>query len=326
MKKKIANSIILTFCFITAMGQFESSPTVDCDIIQAKYYHRVADALVNYYSGLYSKAYDTLKVLDGECGLGNSAIYQETYHYALLSVQLNECETALNSIQRLICSYGYKLSDFKSFRHFSKLKNSKQWKSFQHNCEIWEKEFVSDTSVFLLVQTMIQNDQNLRNEYRDSSLYYRNDTNALSDINSRYSMLIDSLDNTNARLLLSFLSENKDKKIKLSKEHRQSIYFSLLTVITHCANQSEIYDTLLSVIKEGIVLRQLPPEYFAALVDRKQLNNDEECIYGFYDNINCDEIIGFQNIDERRLAIGLTSYTVEKRLKAKRAEHYQSQR
>ena len=96
----------------------------------------------------------------------------------------------------------------------------------------------------------------------------------------------------------------------------------MMSIVIHCANQPELYDSLLSILREAIPQRRLPPELFAALIDRHQLNEAEKYIYGFYDHLNPEQIIDFQNIDERRWDIGLSSYSVEKELKSKQMEWY----
>ncbi len=321
MKRMILSLMAVLMVFSPTWGQTDNSIST-CNIIQSKYYQRVAEAELDFYLGESAKAYTSLRALDQECGLENSTLYHELYYYALLSIQLQKTETAFDVLQRLVNNYGYKLSDFELITHYSKLKKAKQWEQFSKKCTLWEEQFVSDTAVFLFFHSMEQNDQKLRKEYLDSCNYYQQDSLKLASVKMRYAAQMDSVDYANGMSLLAFLTENQEREIKLSHYHRQSIYFSMMSIVIHCANQPELYDSLLSILREAIPQRRLPPELFAALIDRHQLNEAEKYIYGFYDHLNPEQIIDFQNIDERRWDIGLSSSSVEKELKSKQMEWY----
>ena len=295
-----------------------------CDIIQNNYYQRVVESEIAFFSGQIFKAYNELTTLDQECELGNSILYHELYYYALMSIQLHKAETAFNSIKRLIRNYGYHLSDFETIKNYPKLKKERQWKQFKRECCLLEEQFVSDTTVFLFFMSMGQRDQELRLQYLDSCRYYQRDSIKISSIKMKYNALIDSLDETNGDSLLYFFEGNRVRNFRLSNDHRQSIYFSLLSVVIHCANQPKIYDSLLPILWEAIQQRRLPPELYAALVDRRQLNMAQKYIYGFYDNLSPEQIVDFKNLDERRRTIGLPSYSEEKNLKIKQREYYQT--
>lgn len=285
-----------------------------CDIIQNQYFQKVVTAEVDFYSEHFLTAYQILNKLDSSCGLTNSVIYQELFVYARVSLLLNETASALNAIKRLVCDYGYSLSDFKGCANYLTLKKSKDWLKFKREILSLSQTYVSDTATFSFFDKIIESDQDCRRKYIDSCALYQADTAKLIQFKNSYLIVFDSVDNINCQKLISFLTANSNRKFYLSNNHRKCLYFGLLAVTTHLSN-SDKADSLLYAITEQIKIRNLTPEFYAGFVDRQKLNANEKYIYGFYDNANPNKIEDFQNIDVRRLSIGLPSYGLEKQLK-----------
>lgn len=285
-----------------------------CDVIQNQYYQKVVTAEIDYYTGHHFTAYQTLNELDNSCGLVNSVIYQELYFYARLSLLLKETASALYAIKRLVTDYGYTLSDFKNCANYFTLKKSRDWLKVKREILCLSQTFVSDTATFSFFDEIIKSDQECRRQYIDSCELYKADTTNLIRFKNSYLTVFDSVDDVNCQKIISFLKANSNRKFHLSDDHRRYIYFGLLAVTTHLSNSNKA-DSLLYEITEQIKIRNLTPEFYAAFIDRQKLNANEKYIYGFYDNAVPNKIEDFQNIDVRRLSIGLPSYELEKQLK-----------
>ena len=71
MKRMILSLMAMLLVVSSTWGQTDNSIST-CNIIQSKYYQRVAEAELDFYLGESAKAYTSLRALYQECGLENS--------------------------------------------------------------------------------------------------------------------------------------------------------------------------------------------------------------------------------------------------------------
>ena len=283
-----------------------------CDIIHSRYYDKIVSIKLQEMSGIDS--YQSYKTIYSDCGLDNSVLYRELQDFAVQSLQVCDFECSEQAIRQLITNYGYKLADFKQYDNFNKFRKYLRLQGLKHEFYIIEQRFVSDTSTYLFFEKIGQEDQSIRKEYLNAVEKNKTDTMQAQAVKAKYSHLLDSIDHCNCRKILNYY--DTASVVIMSQEHRQTVFFSVLPLLPHCANTS-LYEELCMVLRKGIDKKLAFPEFLAAIVDRRQLNKGQKYIYGFYDNLSESNIEDVRNLDNRRLDIGLPSYYVEKQWKEK---------
>ena len=298
MKKLI---IILSFCscFFTLKAE-----NCQCNYIESGYYQDVYKADLELYKGNHEKAYQYLQSAEQKCKMINMLMYYEIDKYIPLLLEYNELQKAVHYINFLISEQGYQLENFEKLPHFEKLKTLNNWGDIYQSLAEAEKTFVSDTALALEFQAMQEKDQ----RYRGSPNYFDNF--------AEYGVLQKTLDDSNYNEIMSII-ETKGfpllSNMKLNMQHRGMIASATTLILVHAATDSTKLVALDSVVLAHVAKGNWLPDFYGSMIDRNMLQYGKPYIFGTYANAQTPEqIYNFENLDKRRMSVGLPPMSVAK--------------
>ena len=284
MKKYILLIFVMyNYCFVSAQ---------ECNYIE-KYYPLIYKAQIYYFEGKNELAYSTIKESEKMCPLLNQPSIYEIDILAQLAIALDKKEEALNSIEVLMKKYGYTFNYFDENSIYDSLKDNPKWKNLKQNSEKIYQEYLKTINFELKneLSIMTSEDQRVRKQPIDFEEMLRVDTKnerRLKEIISKYGY-------PNEKLIGAFNFGLNGADIS--------------TLVFHLKDVEYWKPIFLNLIQKG----EAPFNVYANLVDSNQ-RKIGMFIYGIYSDTTLDKIIDIENLNSRRVSVGLRTVEMQKRM------------
>lgn len=286
------------FLFVIAACNllFSQTNKKEYDYIK-NYYQFVYEANYNYEIGNDSLAYNLLKKAESNCPLLNQSGIYEIDILAKLSVKFNKSNDALNYIEVLLKKYGYKFSRFENDNVFKSLSTKSKWKKLKKNAEKIHKEYLKTVNFSLRneIKLITAKDQEVR-------------LRGVIDWKE-----VDSVDRVHEERLKVIIKEfgYPDENIIGNNNlvENDEIPPHIDALIMHISDIDYWKPIFLDLIRRG----KAPANIYGCLVDSIQ-RQGSYFIYGIYVDTKPDKIIDFDKIDERRIAVGLSTWDLQQKM------------
>lgn len=281
---------ILFFLLISVVG-FSQKKKINEEYDYIKnYYQFVYQAHYEYLNENYQKAYDLLKTAEKNCPLLNQTGIYEPKILAACALKLGNKKEAFKYANILVKDHGFALTSFENDTILIGLKNYKEWKKLEKKSKkhllSYKKSVDSELRNELL--KMMEEDQSVR-------------------INQDYEGLkrVDSVNNLKLRRIVNQCDCFPDEMFsQFGNFWFDGENLSTTALVFHINIEDSQYwkPIFLDLIKRG----RAPANIYGDLVD-SILRNNGIYEYGIYQNVGPDRINDYENLDKRRIAVGLPS-------------------
>ncbi|MDR1348743.1 MAG: hypothetical protein LBJ63_10045 [Prevotellaceae bacterium] len=308
MCKYIIIVFILLAFSVSLTGQSEHKSK--CDYIAIGYYQLVYEAEIAYLEDNDSLAFAKLQEAEKRCPLINQFQSKEIELYCRLLMKNRQFEKAISYMDTLANKYGTfpvnvlidigqndilskellkEIPDF-YLSEMPRLLQESEWYYY-----LPQRNFIIDT-----LTDIFASDQNVRKERNLDSVNW--DKMKETDILNykRLFQLIDKFGFPNTKLYGC-------ANVKMQER--------LGALLMHITDHKNIADTILQFVREG----QCEPDFYGMVVDRKATfksireQGKPMCLYCPFTNTADDEIIDIEQLDERRIAIGMPTREMERK-------------
>ena len=282
---------ILFFLLISLVG-FSQKKKVneEYDYIN-NYYQFVYQAQYEYLSNNYQKAYDLLKKAEGNCPLLNQTGIYEPKLLAACALKLNNKKEAFKYVNILVKEYGFSLTFFENDSILVGLKKYNKWKKL----EIKSKKYLEN------YQKKV--DLDLRNE-----IFKMTEEDQLVRNNKDYQGLIrvDSINHLKLKKIVEDCDCYPDEMFsQFGNFWLDGKNMNTHALVFHINLENAEYwkPIFLDLIKRG----RAPASIYGNLVD-SILRSNGIFEFGIYNNVTSERINDFENLDKRRIAVGLPTW------------------
>ena len=259
-----------------------------CDYIE-DYYQTVYQAEIAYLKQEYQRAFDLLKEAESRCELLNQSMIYETEMLAELYVRLEQPEGAFPYLYALLRK-GHSISSIENNEIFKVLMGTSEWEKLKQEAPAIENEFQENINVDLRneILELKAEDQRVRRGEVDWAVVYETDSihqKRIKEILTKYGY-------PNSDLVgHGYFRERPDIEVML----------------VHFKDTTWFKPRLLNYIRKG----EAPTTVLANMIDSRRRNTDEYT-YGIYRHTDSTEIKNFQELDNRRLSVGLRPFDMQK--------------
>ncbi len=290
IKTTIMKIKILLFLLISVVG-FSQKKKIneEYDYIN-NYYQFIYQAHYEYLNGNYQKAYDLLKTAEKNCPLLNQTGIYEPRIMSASALKLGNKKEAFKYATFLVKEHGFSLTFFENDTILIGLKNYKEWKKFEKKSKKHLASFKNNVDLGLRNELlkMMEEDKSVR-------------------INKDYEGLkrIDSINNLKLRRIVSQCDCFPDEMFsQFGNFWIDGENLSTTALVFHINIEDSEYwkPVFLDLIKRG----RAPANIYGDLVD-SILRNIGIFEYGIYQNVGKEKINDYENLDKRRIAVGLPS-------------------
>jgi hypothetical protein len=279
---------ILFFLLITVVS-FSQKKKIneEYDYIN-NYYQFVYQANYEYLSGNYQKAYNLLKTAEKNCPLLNQTGIYEPRILAACALKLGNKKEAFKYANILVKDHGFALTFFENDTILNGLKNYKEWGKLEKKSKKHLLSYKKSVDLELRKELlkMTEEDQSVR-------------------INQDYEGLrrVDSINNLKLRRIVSQCDCFPDEMFsQFGNFWFDGENLSTTALVFHINIEDSQYwkPVFLDLIRRG----RAPANIYGDLVD-SILRNNGIFEYGIYQNVGKELINDFENLDNRRIAVGL---------------------
>lgn len=288
--------IMLFFVIASSNLLFSQASKKEYDYIK-NYYQFVYEANYNYEIGKDTLAYNLLKKAESNCPLLNQYGIYEVATLTELSVKFNKHDEALNYIEILLKKFGYKFSYFENRSVFNPLTKKSKWKKLKKNSEKIHTEYLKTINFPLKneVKAITAKDQEIR-------------LRGIIDNKE-----LDSVDRIHEERLKVIIQEfgYPDENIIGNQNLADDNEFppDISALIMHIRDIEYWKPIFLELIRRG----KAPANIYGNLVDSLQ-RGKSHFIYGIYYDAKPERILDFDKIDERRIAVGLSTWELQQKM------------
>lgn len=262
------------------------------------YYQLVYEANYNYEIGNDSLAYNLLKKAESNCPLLNQSGIYEIDILAKLSAKFNKHDEALGYIELLLKKFGYKFRQFENDIVFTSLKTKSKWKKLKKNSDKIHQEYLKKVNFPLRNEIKLISDKD--QEVRLRGIIDWKEVDSVDRIHEdRLKVIIQEF---------GYPDENIIGNQNLAWGSNE-LSPDISTLIMHIRDIDYWKPIFLDLIRRG----KAPANIYGNLVDSLQRQTGM-FHYGIYQNITPDRIIDFDKIDERRIAVGLSTWDLQKKM------------
>jgi hypothetical protein len=279
---------------------------LSCDYINSGYYQLIYESDTAYLSGNRQVAYEKIRQAEQLCPLIEQMMYFEISRYIELLVANNQYDKAGYYIRFLVQNYGYQIELFEAEEYFEQLKKQMNWEIFRLELENLYEDFYSrvDTCFVKELQEMSRIDQEIRKDYHAAA----DKRQALKKM-----QVVDSMNEVKMK---QFFEQYGYPNTRLWGRKndiitaKPSLSASIPTMLMHFSDTAYFKPKLFQFIKKG----ECPPRYLGDFVDSYARKDTAQLkyIYGIYSN-SLDKVKDFQNLDDRRRAIGMPALKLEQK-------------
>jgi hypothetical protein len=299
--------IIWGFVYFFFANAIQSQDTHNPDYITNGYYQLIYEADIALLENNDDCAFQKLQAAEKVCPLIEQDHYHEITNYTKLLIKRDSCDKALYYLEKLASEYGENplvllgnlVED--SLVIASCGKTTVMDSVFPILYEKYQKFYTPEKKV--LVEELIaicETDQKVREGWG---------TNRWTD--EKKQQMYDT-DERNATRLLEIVNEHGFPNTKLYGMDNEHLLRGLGVVLVHISLNHNIKDMILQLIKQG----ECDPSLYGFIIDRELLEKggkNAKYLYGIYNNANDDQIESVEQIDERRLSIGMPTRQMEKK-------------
>ncbi|UGS23003.1 CDC27 family protein [Flavobacterium channae] len=287
---------ILVFLMMTLVGFSQEKKINEEYNYINDYYQFVYQAHYSYLKGDYQKTYDLLKTAEKNCPLLNQTGIYEPMILAESAVKLGKHKEALAYIELTLKEFGIKFSYFENNFDFEELKSSKRWKKIKNKAEKYYKDYIQkiDFSLRKELNLMKKEDQRVR-------------TNGFDAEGAK---IVDSVNNEKLKRIVADCDCYPNYSLNLIGNYEVDEFDPDISVlIMHISSEDSEYwqPIFLDLIRRG----RAPADIYGSLID-SNLRSNGIYRYGIYNNIKKDKIDDFENLDKRRIAVGLPPWQLQK--------------
>jgi hypothetical protein len=261
------------------------------------YYQFVYQANFEYLSGNYQKAYDLLKTAEKNCPLLNQTGVYEPKILAECAARLNKPDEAVRYIEILVRDFGYKMEGFKEDPLYIPLQNTRKWKKLEKKSDAYYQKYLSNVNLELRnkIIKMMKEDQSVRVN-RDREGMKR----------------VDSINDLKFRKIVADCDCFPDEMFTQFGKYRiDNEFFHATTFVFHINREDAEYwkPIFLDLIRRG----RAPANIYGSLID-SNLRINGMFDYGIYQNVKAENINDFENLDKRRISVGLPPWELKKEI------------
>lgn len=280
---------VLFFLFVTLIGFSQTKKTnEEYDYIN-NYYQYVYQANYEFLNNNYQKTYDLLKIAESKCPLLCQTGIYEPKLLAASAYLIGKKKEALKYAEILIKDFGFTMNFFENDSILSQFKTLKGWNKIAKKAPKYRKEYLTKVDFDLRkeLHQMKVDDQSVR-------------TNGFDQQKAK---VVDSI--------------NQEKLLKIIKKYDFYPNYGLIEVGNHNVdeydpeisilvmhiswNKADLWKPiLLDLIKRG----RAPANLYGSLSD-SVLRINGMFDYGIYQNVGSEQINDYENLDKRRIAVGL---------------------
>ncbi|WP_333809987.1 hypothetical protein [Flavobacterium sp.] len=286
---------ILFFLLISVVG-FSQKKKIneEYDYIN-NYYQFVYQAYYEYLKEDYQKAFDLLKTAEKNCPLLKQMEINEPRILAECAMRLNKPEEAVHYIEILVRDYGADFKGFKNTPLYKDIQNTKYWKKLERKAKKYLDAYLKQVDLDLRNQIlkMMEEDQTVRINKDYEGLKRVDSINHL-----KFKKIVADCDCFPDEMFTQFGNYTIDDK-----------FFHATTFVFHINRERAEYwkPIFLDLIRRG----RAPAEIYGSLID-SNLRSNGVYLYGIYNNLGPDKIDDFENLDKRRIAVGLPPWQLRK--------------
>lgn len=260
------------------------------------YYQFVYQAHYEYLKENYQKAYDLLKTAEKNCPLLNQTGIYEPRILAECAVRLGKNNEALDYIELTLKEFGTKFSSIENDSVFNELKSSKRWKKIKNSAEKYFDDYSKrvDFDLRKELNFMKKEDQRVR-------------TNGFDAEGAK---IVDSINNEKLKKIVAECDCYPNYSLNLVGNYDVDEFDPEISVlIMHIrSNKADFWKPIfLDLIRRG----RAPADIYGRLID-SNLRSNGIFQYGIYNNVKKDRIEDFENLDKRRVAVGLAPWQLDK--------------
>ncbi|MCW1147469.1 hypothetical protein [Flavobacterium lacisediminis] len=286
---------ILFFLLISVVG-FSQKKKIneEYDYIN-NYYQLVYQAQYEYLKEDYQKAYDLLKTAEKNCPLLKQMEINEPAVLAECAMRLNKPEEAVHYIEILVRDYGANFEGFKNSPLYKDIQNTRYWRKLERKAKKYHEAYLKQVNLDL-------RNEILKMKEEDQSVRINRDYEGLKRVDSinylKLRKIVADCDCFPDEMFPQFGNYTIDDK-----------FFSAVIFVYHINSEDAEYwkPIFLDLIRRG----RAPAEIYGTLID-SNLRSNGVYLYGIYSNIGKDLIDDFENLDKRRIAVGLPPWQLEK--------------
>lgn len=261
----------------------------ECNYI-TDYYQDVYEAQLYYLQKDYDKAYSILSKLDPNCELLNQQEIYETIIYAELCVREGKHRKAYQLLKHAVIN-GYPYKSIESNSVIVELLKKRYQEKLKRNAPKLQKEYTKNIDSLLRkeIVAMCQLDQDVR---------------ADSDLDKM--KIVDAKHSKRLKEIFKEYGYPNEKIIGYPTRYERT---NITYVLMHFEDVDYFKPILMEFVKKG----QCKPSVLASMVD-SQDRKTGLYTYGIYRNVDSSEIKDFENLDKRRLSIGLPTWEMKKKI------------
>lgn len=300
---------ILAILSITVLV-FSCNSKKECSYID-DYYQHVYSAEEAYYKGDFQKVVDEMEKATQNCELLNQRGTYEMLKYAEASARIGEPNKALKLIQQLI-QHGYEIYELKDNEAFSDLVGTSEWKAIEKEYPRMREEYIASMNLDLRKQIseMVVKDQYPRVLLGEAGIK--------SDSIYKIVSKIDSINDIKLKNIIENYGYPDDKIIGVYNIDQEHVDPGIL--LFHFDDYEYYTKTLKELIDKG----KAPPQSLGNFVDsyQRRVKTQKKFIYGIYNNVGEDQIMGYDQLDERRVSIGLAPMKLKRSIDSLKRAYY----
>lgn len=282
---------ILFFLLISVVG-FSQNKKIneEYDYIN-NYYQFVYQANYEYLNENYQKAYDLLKIAEKNCPLLNQmGIYEPTI-LAECAAKLGKHKEAFDYIEFTLKEFGTKFTYLENNENLAELKSFKRWKKIKEKANKYFQDYkkIVDFDLRKELNFMKKEDQRVR-------------TNGFDAEGAK---IVDSINNEKLKKIVAECDCYPNYSLNLIGNYDVDEFDPEISVLIMHINsvRAEYWKPIfLDLIKRG----RAPADLYGNLID-SNLRINGVFDYGIYQNVGSDRINDYENLDKRRIAVGLPS-------------------
>jgi len=327
MKNLWSNSVLFfLMCSMTSLNAQNEAKKPN--YITSGYYQLVYEADIAHREGNDSLAFAKLQEAEKCCPLINQILYREIDLYVQLLVENGDFTKAIAYSDTLAGKYGdatgvssigdmidndsvlYKkfVSEFPAFKDFiipALIRKSEMFYTPERR------------AIFQELAEMSENDQNVRPErlmeLQRKKVKTHSDSLEIQEIMKQ----MNQIDSVNLQKMFDIIEKYGFPNTRLIGDNRTDLsYFRLSTsgitvMLMHCFESQKLQEILIQSVRKG----ECEPFVYGSFVDRRMLEERKKYIFAIYTNTTDDRIFDLENLDNRRLSIGMPTREMEQRQK-----------
>ena len=286
---------ILFFLLISVVG-FSQKKKIneEYDYIN-NYYQFVYQAYYEYLKEDYQKAYDLLKTAEKNCPLLKQMEINEPAILAQCAMHLNKPKEVVHYLEISVRDYGVNFDSIKKGTFYKDIQNTRYWRKLERKSKKYHEAYLKQVNLDLRneILKMMKEDQSVRIN-RDREGMKRVDS--INDL--KFRKIVADCDCFPDEMFPQFGNYTIDDE-----------FFHATTFVFHINREDAEYwkPIFLDLIRRG----RAPADIYGDLID-SNLRSNGVYLYGIYRGIEKDLIEDFENLDKRRIAVGLPPWQLRK--------------